>query len=56
MGATIMKSAFDKLQYSKAQLLLAEQRKDDAGVQEWRRLVAYWQNVYEAEKQANLVA
>ncbi len=54
MGAIIMKTPFHLLQYAQAELLLAEKKNDAAEIERWRQLVAYWQNVYYAEKQGNL--
>lgn len=51
-----MNNVLNILQYAKAQLFLAEKKNDAAEIERWRQLVAYWQNVYEAEKQGNLVA
>jgi hypothetical protein len=56
MGAIIMKTPFHLLQYAQAELLLAEKKNDAAEIERWRQLVAYWQNVYQAEKQGNLMA
>jgi hypothetical protein len=50
MGTSAMKRTFDQLQHAKAQLLLAQHRKDATATEKWRKLVLEWQRVYNAQK------
>lgn len=50
MGTNSM-TPFNSLQYAKARLFLAQQSDNAAEIKKWRERVAYWQGVYDAQKQ-----